>query len=592
MTPDMREALAVGTERVGGWADLLDCVNVFPVPDGDTGRNLAVSLSPLRRVGMNAGETVQQLLTAACGNSGNIAARFFSGFLPGLNQKDFIEAARQGSAQARQAVAVPRSGTMLTLFDDLADALAQNGPPDKVGFDKIVDCLETSVRSTTAMLPELTEAGVVDAGALGMFIWLEGFFHRLSGTNRPLVSVARRFSGCLTVATDFRSNDDPGHCVDTVIRLNQPGAEVAARLSDFADSLVISPDGDRVKLHFHALAGQSETFRQQIADIGTVERWSEEAMAGQTKRFFAQMEKPFHIITDAAGSLTRKDAQRLMFTLLDSQILMENRSMPETAVLPETVYAAMRKGLKVATAQASDFERRQQYESALSRYDNVLYLCVGSAYTGNFNAAMAWKAENDPEDRMKVLDTGAASGRLGLIALETARFAQGGPDKKPPDFESIFHFAQEAIDCCEEFIFLDRLRYLAAGGRLGKSRALFGDLLRMKPVVSPHAEGIRKAGVVRNRDAQVAFALDRLKEAFTPKDSPRIMLEFSDNREWVETIAAEQVREVLPEAEIFLQPLSLTSGVHLGPGTWGVALMFQKQNHVQPGIQISDDGTA
>jgi len=80
MTPDLRDALgdalgdalAAGTERVAAWADLLDRINVFPVPDGDTGRNLSISLAPLRRVNGDAGETVRQLLSAARGNSGNI----------------------------------------------------------------------------------------------------------------------------------------------------------------------------------------------------------------------------------------------------------------------------------------------------------------------------------------------------------------------------------------------------------------------------------------------------------------------------------------------------------------------------------------
>lgn len=572
MTPDFRNALAAGTERVSGWADLLDRINVFPVPDGDTGRNLSVSLAPLRRVDGDAGETVRQLLTAACGNSGNIAARFFSEFLPGLERDGRLwaggEAARQGAAAARRAVVNPRPGTMLTVFDDLAEALAQNSKPEGNGFDGVVGHLEASVRSTTAMLPELSDAGVVDAGALGMFIWLEGFFHRLSGAGGRLIPVGRRFADCLTVAASFRPPKDPGQCVDAVVRLNRRDADVTHSLSDCADSVVIAPDGERVKLHFHARPGGGESVRRRIATLGTVERWSEETMAPQTERFLSRTETPVHIMTDAAGSVTREDARRYGFTLLDSQILIENRSIPETALDPETLYAAMKNGVKVATAQASDFERHQHYESAIGRSEKALYLCVGSAYTGNVGAATAWKAENDPQDRLMVLDTGAASGRLGMMVLETARYAEGAPD-----FESVGRFARDVLHRGEEFIFLDRLRYLAAGGRLGKSRALFGDLLRMKPVISPCPEGVRKAGVVRDRKGQLDFALDRLREAFSPKDSPMIMLEYADNRQWVETVVAARVQKALPAAEILVQPLSLTSGAHMGPGTWGVAFL-------------------
>ncbi len=567
MTPDLRNALAAGTERVTAWAGLLDRINVFPVPDGDTGRNLAVSLAPLRRADGSVDETVRQLLTAACGNSGNIAARFFSGFLPVLDE-DMATAARQGRSAAWESVAAPKPGTMLTVFDGLADALEKKRTFESNGWEGIIDHLEGTVRSTTALLPALAEAGVVDAGALGMFIFLEGFFRRWTGTDDRLLSVSRRFTDSLAVATDFRRGEDPGRCIDTLVRLKEPDADVTARLSEYAESLVMAPQGDRVKLHFHIPAGREETARQAIAALGAVERWTEEDMERQTRRFFSRRERPFHLMTDAAGSVTRADAERYGFTLLDSQVLLENRSIPETALPPHTLYEAMGKGVRVATAQASDFERHECYRSVLDHYDPVLYLCVGSAYTGNFEVAAAWAAKNDPDGKMTVLDTGAASGRLGMIVLETARYAESVPDA-----ESVSRFARVAIDRCEEYLFLDRLRYLAAGGRLPTSKAFFGDLLRKKPVISPQPDGVHKAGVVRDRTAQLAFALDRLEHAFNGKDSPRIMLEYTDNREWVETEAAGRVRDAVPGAEILLQPLSLTSGVHMGPGTWGIAFL-------------------
>lgn len=566
MTPDLRDALTAGTERVAAWAELLDRINVFPVPDGDTGRNLSISLAPLRRVDGHVDETVRQLLMSACGNSGNIAARFFSGFLPAL--EDFPAAARQGRDAAWEAVAAPKPGTMLTVFDALAEALEKSGAPEKNGWDGIIDSLEGTVQSTTALLPELAKAGVVDAGALGMFIFFEGVIRRLTGADGRLVSVARRFADCLAVSAAFRRGDDPGRCVETVVRLDEAGADVSARLSEYAGSLVTSPQGDRLKLHFHVPVGGEEKARQEIASLGAVEHWSEADMEGQTERFFSRRERPFHIMTDAAGSVTREDAERYGFTLLDSQILLENRSIPETALSPQILYEAMRNGVKAATAQASEFERHQHYESALDRHEKVLYLCVGSAYTGNFGVAAAWAAKNDPEGRLTVLDTGAASGRLGMIVLETARYAAGAPD-----YESVGRFARSAIDRCEEYIFLDRLRYLAAGGRLPKSKAFFGDLLHKKPVISPQPDGVQKAGVVRDRNAQLDFALDRLDSAFNREDCPLVMLEFTNNREWVGDEAAGRVRAALPDAEIRVQPLSLTSGVHMGPGTWGIAFL-------------------
>jgi len=182
--------------------------------------------------------------------------------------------------------------------------------------------------------------------------------------------------------------------------------------------------------------------------------------------------------------------------------------------------------------------------------------------------AVDWKAGNDPDDRLTVIDTGAASGRLGTIVIATARYAA---QSKDPD--AVINFAQRAVEKCEEYVFLDRLKYLAAGGRLAKTSAFFGDMLHVKPVISPTAQGAQKVGAVKNRGAQLEFALDKLGSTFDRESAPFVMLEYSDNSDWVEGTVKKEIRLRYPSAEIILQPLSLTSGVHMGPGTWAMAYL-------------------
>ncbi|MCL2669702.1 MAG: hypothetical protein FWE89_03360, partial [Syntrophaceae bacterium] len=106
-------ALIAGFEQLTAWAELLDEINVFPVADGDTGRNLVLSLAPLRRADQDRERTIRELLLAARGNSGNIAARFLSGLLMAESIETMGSAAREGRDRAWQAVADPRPGTML-----------------------------------------------------------------------------------------------------------------------------------------------------------------------------------------------------------------------------------------------------------------------------------------------------------------------------------------------------------------------------------------------------------------------------------------------------------------------------------------------
>lgn len=271
-------------------------------------------------------------------------------------------------------------------------------------------------------------------------------------------------------------------------------------------------------------------------------------------------------MTDGAGSLTREMARHHFITLMDSYIIADGESGPESLYAPERIYSLMRMGRKVTTAQASLFERHQHYRNICGHFGRTLYLCVGSAFTGNFAAAVAWKEKHDPDNLLQVMDTGAASGRLALIVLCTARFADraGTP-------EEVIDFARQTSVACEEYVFIDELKYLVAGGRVSKAGGFFGDMLHLKPVVSPSNEGVRKLGVVRSREGQLDFALNKLHTRFRHTDVPVIMLQYTDNQEWVTGLVRQQVKKLLPHAEVLLTPLSLTSGVHMGPGTWSMA---------------------
>jgi DegV family protein with EDD domain len=242
--------------------------------------------------------------------------------------------------------------------------------------------------------------------------------------------------------------------------------------------------------------------------------------------------------------------------------------MPETHFPSSELYKSMRDGVKVSTSQASVFERHQYYQRILAQYKEVLYICVGSFYTGNYDIVRGWKKKNDPDNRLTVIDTGFPSGRLGIIVIATARHAMISDNS-----DSVIRYAKRAVDLCDEYIFLDRLKYLAAGGRLSKTSAVFGDMFKVKPIVRPTSEGVKKVGTARTREGQLKFALDKIEKTLKPDSSPLIMLQYTDNRSWVENSVKEEIIKLLPSCEIILQPLSLTTSVHTGPGTWALAFL-------------------
>jgi DegV family protein with EDD domain len=315
-----------------------------------------------------------------------------------------------------------------------------------------------------------------------------------------------------------------------------------------------------------------ESVKQSLATHGSILAWDEDDLAEQTLHFSKSGKKPaIHVMTDAAGAMTREVAKELGITLLNSYVTVGNRCLPETYVDPGRLFQAMKGGVPVSTSQASIDERHEYYNKVLKLYPRVLYLAVGSFYTGNYSAAMAWKAENDPEDRMMVVDTGLASGKLGLAARATAEFSLCAGDAS-----EVVAFARAAIREVEEYIFLDRLQFLAAGGRMSKTGAFFGDMLRIKPIVSPYPDGARKMGVARNTKEQVRYAFKRLEEGLGRERRATLLLEYTDNREWLEKEMKPEIEARFPLARVIMQRMSMTSAVHMGPGTWAVAFLPDK----------------
>lgn len=555
-----------GFECLSAWADLLDQINVFPVADSDTGRNLVISLSPLRRLNKYPENMIEELLTSACGNSGNIAAHYFSGFLTLDSTRNLFHGAKLGKEYAWKAIGNPRPGTMLDVFDALPDLLLPDSRLDQNRVFNIIDHLTKTVWNTSNLIPELKEAGVVDSGALGMFIFFEGFFHGLTGKEPSFIPVTKRFKNKLTVSDSFKSSQAQGYCIDMVIDPDANGTNIVSQMKDYGESIVSTMDKDFVKIHIHA--PNKNDLRKKVDSLGRIMEWSEEDIGRQVESFAPQkIHRPLHIMTDAAGSLTREDSRNLQITLLDSYILTDKKCYPETLMDTSQVYLSLKKGQKVTTSQASVFERHQHYQSALSCHKRVLYLCTGSVYTGNYVVAQTWKKANDPDNRFTVIDTGAASGRLAAIVLAVARYAENTND---PDM--VIDYTRSAVENSHEYIFLDRLKYLAAGGRLSKSSAFFGDMLHVKPVITPLAQGAKKVGKVRDTKGRIRFAIEKLS-LFNKKRISFIMLEYSDNRQWVEDNVKPKIQQRYPLTEIILQPLSLTSGVHMGPGTWAVAFL-------------------
>lgn len=251
----------------------IDQLNVFPVPDGDTGTNMSMTvMSGVRE--MNACESSSIIevakvlsrgaLMGARGNSGVILSQFFRGLYVGLKDiqhnalsvEDFMNCLESGCKIAYKAVMEPVEGTILTVVREAAENTKQNISSFKT-IEELMNCYiseaKKSLSNTPNLLPVLKEAGVVDSGGAGFCKIVEGMILALKGN--MLEAVDENKEEKKSVASSVDSEIKFGYCTEFIIDLKKPDTfdekELKAALSLLGDSLVVVRDENIVKVHVH-----------------------------------------------------------------------------------------------------------------------------------------------------------------------------------------------------------------------------------------------------------------------------------------------------------------------------------------------------
>lgn len=294
----LKDMMSKGADNLAHKAKTIDALNVFPVPDGDTGTNMNLTIKSgigeLEKESTNEAANVADafargLLMGARGNSGVILSQLFRGFSRSLAGKkvifpqDFAKALEGGVNTAFKAVIKPVEGTILTVAKDAANRalrVARDEPDITVVMRAVAQEAKTSLDHTPELLPVLKEAGVIDSGGQGLVTIYEGFLSALTGETVPETS--QRDEGKLdqqieklhnTSAQSFMKTEEIqyGYCTEFTIQLSNDSFDEAAFRVEFSkhgDSLLVAADDDVIKVHIHTeKPGDMLTYGQQFGAL-------------------------------------------------------------------------------------------------------------------------------------------------------------------------------------------------------------------------------------------------------------------------------------------------------------------------------------
>ena len=350
----LSEAFISGANNISNNRQKVDALNVFPVPDGDTGTNMSMTMGAAREdllqndystVGEVAGKAASALLRGARGNSGVITSLLFRGFSKGLKHKteagaaDLVEALEIGVAAAYKAVMKPTEGTILTVARVAAEksraALTDAMTPAEL-WDLVVEATEEALKHTPEQLPILKKAGVVDAGGQGLVYIFKGMQQVFAGQGMVAGAVgteaAREEGEAATVVNAAGEVEEVDinnpYCTEFLVMRDNPEHDpsgLRAYLESIGDCVVVVDDEEIIKCHVHT--AHPGLALEKAATYGMLTKLKIENMIEQHKAQVAavkQQQKPAAVPVDeslTAGfvAIAAGDGVQQLFTDLGVQ---------------------------------------------------------------------------------------------------------------------------------------------------------------------------------------------------------------------------------------------------------------------------------
>jgi DegV family protein with EDD domain len=566
----------------------LNKINVFPVPDSDTGTNLA---STMRSIAAGAkahpsatealGSIADAALVGARGNSGLI----FAQFLYGLSQEvrgerrlsvhRFAESVRRAVQHARRAVLTPVEGTMITLLHDWAEALYEQ----RLKMTDFAELLayslpiaERSLADTPKKLAVLARAGVVDAGAKGFFDFLQGvvgFIRKGSIKNIRAAEAAD-----LPLAGEVpssRSTVTKRFCSEALLvgeAIDVAAVQDLVRRS--GESAVVAGSPRKLRLHVHTDDAAGLFF--ELQKHGTIQDIKADDMLRQYEAAH-ERQAPVAVLTDSACDLPRSILDDHQIHVVPFNLFFgDSLFLDKVTIEPDRFYDLLRTRRDVPkSAQPAQAHVQRALEFLAAHYDAVVAVSISGGLTG-FHAQIlqAREALGLDASRVAVVDSRHLSVSEGLIVLRIAQAVRAG---RP--FDEIARDAEDWVTKTRLWVDVKTLKYMVRGGRVSPLKGLLAAALNIKPIVTLDSAG--KAALLGksfSRRANMKKILGLIRAATAGRPVWNYGLVHAQNP-FRALRYAEALETMLGKKPAFISDVSPVVGAHNGIGVVGIALTFE-----------------
>ena len=478
---ELKKMLLLSYEKIEENKEQINKINVFPVPDQDTGSNLAKTLSGIKEAidkkEFNDLKEISEAaldgaLTTAQGNAGVIYVGFLAGFLPLLDKnpvgaKKLAKAFEEGAERARKSIQNPKEGTILDVIDATALTFKKKAEKEK----SITEILKTAIGkardallATREKMEIFRKANVVDAGGLGFLMILESYSEALDATLSKNATKGEKTSEKVRRFVQTLSNR-----FEVVSLIKDPKSNeetIRQKLKNWGNCLDIVRVKDKIKIHIHT--DYPEDVKKIMRETGQILNLREEDMAKEVGGEESVRRVSIGIVTDDVAMLLPKIVERYKV-----EVLPIRYDWPGEKDLPgENIYQKMREAEKrgisatVKTTQINPKQYLEAYKKQLKEFDKVLCITLSSKLSGCYNSALQAKEMSEDPGKIFVFDSLTAASAETLLILRALEMIQ-----EQREIKEILEGLKWLIPKVHLYVIFEDPKWIEGIGRITHSQA-------------------------------------------------------------------------------------------------------------------------
>ncbi len=583
-----------GAQKIFEHYQGINKINVFPVADGDTGTNLASTMRsiidtaiPTKNIKVTAEALADAALVGARGNSGIIFAQFLYGFSneikdeKNLSISDFAEIIKKAVRYAYEAIANPVEGTMISVMREWAEYVYSIKDRFQDFNELIAESYNQameSLKDTPKKLEVLARAHVVDAGAKGFVLFLEGMIEFFKHGELKQLARARNISKVKDFEEMVHDHEEEltyRYCTEALITFDNESPNNKSILSKviapYGDSMVVAGSPKKLRLHIHT--DEPARLFSEIKDLGNIIFKKVDDMVMQSDIVHHRKYKTA-IVTDSTCDLPQEIVEKYQIHVVPLSIHFEKDFyLDSVTITPDEFYQLMETTRhSPTTSQPTYKDFTNKYNYLASHYDNIIGLHISEKMSGTFSNSR--KSAHAVSERqaidISVFSANKLSSGLGLMVLRAAEALDKGAS-----YEEIKDAIEKWKANSHLLVTAPTLKYMIRSGRVSPVKGFLGNLLGVQPIVMVNQEGKSELfGKPRSTKQAMKMLIQEAVKRIDGKKVWGYSISHARNLEGANWYARE-LEAITGQKPKFINSASPVLGAHVGPGVVAVGFLLE-----------------